>query len=106
MKSFFTLLFCTMLVGCGTQVPLRGQEREAYLKSIKAYGEYWTKPGMTKESWRHDWVACGGMSNGSYVNDAPQGSSTATIRAASERISNVLGACMKDKGYEFSYTRP
>lgn len=106
MRFSFIFLLCIMLLGCGTQVPLQGQEREDYLKSIKGYGEYWVKPGITKERWQQDWVACGGMPNGSYANDAPQRSSTATIRAASERISNLLGACMQSKGYEYRYTDP
>ena len=81
-------------------------ERERIIKSIKAYGEYWTKPGMSTESWRQDWVACGGMSDGDYSSDAPPGSDTATLLADSKRKSLKLGACMRAKGYEYHYTGP
>jgi hypothetical protein len=91
-------LLCFLLAGCCTL------ECIAPLTPAKAYGEYWIKPGMTTESWRQDWVACGGMRNGSYANDAPQGSSTAAIRAASERISKLLAICMEEKGYAYHYT--
>jgi hypothetical protein len=43
-----------------------------------------------------------GMANGSYANHAPQGSSTAVIRDASDRKSRQLDACMQSKGYQFS----
>ncbi len=101
-----TLFLSLFLVGCGTQIALSGQAREDYLKSIKAYGEYWVKPGMTKESWQQDWVACGGRSNGDYSSDAPPGYDTATLLADSKRKSLKLGACMRAKGYEYHYTRP
>jgi hypothetical protein len=82
-----------------------GMSREQAEKVLhpKAYGEFWIKPGMTRESWRHDWVACGGMPNGNYANDAPQGSNTAAIQAASKRISQSLGNCMQSEGYEYRY---
>ncbi len=78
-------------------------ERARMIKSIKAYGQFWTKPGMSTESWRQDWVACGGKQNGSYAVDVPQFSETEIIIASSERIRQKLDACMKAKGYEFSY---
>lgn len=101
MRYLNIFLICTFVTGCGTQVSLRGQEREDYLKSIKAYGEYWVKSGVSKETWRQDWVSCGGRQNGSYTNDAPQGADTAEIQAASRRISAELGACMQRKGYHY-----
>lgn len=81
-------------------------ERAEYLKSIKAYGEYWTKPGMTKESWRQDWVACGGRANGQYSGNVPPGSTDAVSAALWEKARKKLDACMKEKGYAFSYTHP
>lgn len=82
---------------------MSSEQREKLLHP-KAYGEYWTKPGMTKESWRQDWVACGGMRNGSYSSDAPSGSPTEVLINASNRKAEQLDACMKEKGYAFSYT--
>lgn len=71
----------------------------------KPYGERWTKPGLTKESWRQDWVECGGLSNGQYIDDAPSRSSAAVIVAASAAVQKRLDACMHSKGYKFSYTK-
>ena len=80
-------------------------EREAILKSIKGYGEYWTKADMTKESWRQDWVACGGMRDGGYsVGERLPGETDDFPN--SRRKSKRLGECMQAKGYTFSYTNP
>jgi hypothetical protein len=76
------------------------------LTPAKAYGEYWTKPGVTTESWRQDWVACGGMSNGNYSGDAPTGSTTEVIFASDRQKKKKLDACMQSKGYEYRYTGP
>jgi hypothetical protein len=67
----------------------------------KAYGEYFVKPGIGREEWRKDWVACGGRPNGQYSDDAPPNATTKEIFAAIEKASNLLSACMKSKGYEF-----
>ena len=81
-------------------------ERERIIKSIKAYGEYWTKPGMSTESWRQDWVVCGGFSNGQYAGNAPIGSTTKVILDAQTYEKKRLDACMRAKGYEYHYTGP
>lgn len=100
-----TLFLSLFLVGCGTQIALSGQAREDYLKSIKAYGEYWVKPGMTKESWQQDWVACGGGVDGNYVVGAREPGETDDF-AASRRKVKELSICMRAKGYEYHYTGP
>ncbi len=101
LTSFLSLF----LVGCGTQIALSGQAREDYLKSIKAYGEYWVKPGMTKESWQQDWVACGGYKDGSFSPSVREinilvehGLSRSEARAKLEKF---LETCMRAKGYEY-----
>jgi hypothetical protein len=76
-------------------------EREKMIKSIKTYGEYWVKSGVSKENWRLDWVDCGGMKDGGYSSDAPSGSSTAVLITSSEKKINELTSCMQSKGYEF-----
>ena len=104
MKRKFLCLLCLcylLLAACGTQLALSGQAREDYLKSIKAYGEYFVKPGVNREEWRRDWVACGGRPNGQYSDDAPDGATTAEIFAAIDRASKKLDACMQSKGYEY-----
>ena len=77
------------------------------LLNSKAYGEYWTKPGMTKESWQHDWVACGGMEDGGFSINTPSGSeSTATLLTVANKKVEELATCMQAKGYEYHYTGP
>ena len=100
------LTACTIGNGriCGPQTPAVYCDREAYerLTHPKGYGEYWIKDGMTIESWRQDWVKCGGMADGGYGTDAPSGSSSATIQASAREKREKLGACMSSKGYHFS----
>ncbi len=100
--GFLSILF---LCGCGTQLALSGQAREDYLKSIKAYGEYFVKPGASREEWQRDWVACGGRPNGQYSDDAPPNATTKEIFAAIDRARNSLNTCMQSKGYEYRETQ-
>ena len=70
-----TLVACTFGNGriCGPQTAIADCDKEAYERLVhpKAYGEKWTKPSMTKESRRADWIDCGGRSNGQYsTNDS------------------------------------
>jgi hypothetical protein len=102
---YFALLLNLFFCGCGTQLALSGQARDDYLKSIKAYGEYFVKPGTTREEWQRDWVACGGRPNGQYSDDAPPNATTKEIFAAIDRARNSLDSCMKSKGYEYRETQ-
>lgn len=47
-------LFSLSLAGCGTELALSGQARENYPKSIKSYGEYFVKPGVSRDEWKKD----------------------------------------------------
>lgn len=110
MAVFSTLLTaCTVGNGriCGPQTPVAYCDREAYERLIhpKAYGEYWVKPGMTKENWRQDWVSCGGYKDGSFspsvreINTlAEHGLSRSEARA---KLEKSLESCMQSKGYEY-----
>ena len=108
-----TVIYLSVLIGactigngriCGPQTPAVYCDREAYkrLTHPKGYGEYWVKDGMTIESWRQDWVKCGGMADGGYSTDAPSGSSSAVLSASASQKREKLGACMASKGYHFS----
>ncbi len=95
-KPFYFLLLLNLFVcGCGTQLALSGQAREDYLKSVKAYGEYFFKPGLTREEWQRDWIACGGRPNGQYSDDAPPHATTKEIFAAIDKARNSLNTCMQ-----------
>lgn len=102
---YFALLLNLFFCGCGTQLALSGQAREDYLKSIKAYGEYFVKPGASREEWQQDWVACGGWPNGQFSGGASPGSITSEIFAAIDRARNSLNTCMQSKGYEYRKTQ-
>ena len=102
---YFFLLLNLFFCGCGTQLALSGQAREDYLKSIKAYGEYFFKPEVSREEWQRDWVACGGRPNGQYSDDAPSNAPTKEIFAAIDRARNSLNTCMQSKGYEYRETK-
>ena len=101
------LAACTIGNGriCGPQTPRAYCDKEAYekLANPKTYGEYWVKPGMTKESWQQDWVACGGDSNGQYGVYTPPGSPTKVVLAAQKQEAQRLGSCMQSKGYTYRY---
>lgn len=104
------LTACTIGNGriCGPQTPVAYCDRAAYerLAHPKAYGDYWVKPGTSVESWRQDWVGCGGMKDGGYSSDAPSGSPSAVILTAGKRKRDELAVCMKSKGYEYRNTGP
>ncbi len=95
---------CSLLCQAGTGTCGMSSEEMDKRLNPKAYGEFWTKPGMTKESWRLDWVECGGMSSGQYSDDSPPGSSDAASSELFTAKRKKLDACMQSKGYKFSYT--
>ena len=102
-----TLLFsgCELLCQAGTGTCGMSSEERYKLLHPKAYGEYFVKPGASREEWQRDWVACGGRPNGQYSDDAPPNATTKEIFAAIERARSSLNACMKSKGYEYRETQ-
>ena len=111
LRRFVVLLLCVSVSGCGllcqagTGTCGMSSEQAERLLHPKAYGEYWVKPGMTKENWRQDWVICGGYKDGSFsptireINAlAEHGLSRSEARANLEKS---LESCMQTKGYEY-----
>jgi hypothetical protein len=88
---------------CGPQTPAAYCDREAYQKLAhpKSYGQYWTKPAMTTESWRQDWVACGGQANGQFFIDKPAAGTTRDPLLDWQDKRKKLDACMQSKSYSF-----
>jgi hypothetical protein len=119
MRVFFigiALLFTLLLTGCGIGgYSMTGMVLEKDLKSIKSYGEYWVKEGMTVEQKRRDSWACGAALN---ITSADRPDFTpAEIQAAKRtedpndiaaihRLRQAWGECMKSKGYEYRRTSP
>lgn len=106
MKEFGLLLvvlsLSSALFGCGIEPALSGRAYDEYQKSIKSYGDYWVKAGMTKARQREDWMACGGRANGAYSSDAPSGSTNEVLSKADKKKRKALGDCMSAKGYRSS----
>lgn len=100
-SSTLFLSGCELLCQAGTGTC--GMSREEMQKALhpKAYGEYFVKPGLSRDEWWRDWVACGGMADGGFSSDAPSGSPTEVLINASKQKRKSLAACMKSKGYEY-----
>jgi len=96
---------CSVLCQAGTGTCGMSKEDAQRLLNPKSYAQYWTKPATTTESWRQDWVECGGRPNGSYGSSLPQGTKDAAVRADEETKKIKLDACMQSKGYQFSYAK-
>ena len=116
-SPFSWIVWCLSLslTGCGTQVPLSGKAFDDYQKSIKSYGEYWVKDGVTVEQKRRDSRACGAAPNNWSADrpdfkpaeiEAARRPEDPNIGAAVHRLRSSWGQCMKAKGYEYRYTGP
>ena len=80
-------------------------ERSKIIKSIKAYGEYWVKPGMSNANRSQDSINCGGSDRGpdfstQQINTARQSDDKDDF-AARTRLSKAWVECMQSKGYEY-----
>ncbi len=112
MKKHCCLRFClwlglsVALSGCElifqAGPALSGKAREDYLKSIKAYIEYWEKPGMTQESRLKDWRACGGGSNGSFGVVSQDRRPGESQDDAQNRQRFTFQRCMLRSGYRYT----
>ena len=107
MKRFLSVIvifLCCLLSGCFSCLSswCLGKDTYVSLMHPKGLGEYWEKPGMTTDSWRTDWVSCGGINDGGYSAGVPPRSSEKILRAAIDTKLNHLWVCMSEKGYHFT----
>ena len=107
MKRFLyaiVVLCCCLLSGCFSCLSswCLGEDTYQRLMQPKTIGMYWEKPLMTADSWRADWIDCGGRPNGSYSPDKPDGPSDAAFHAAYKKKAHHLWSCMNAKGYHFT----
>ena len=94
MKKMIILIVLPLLVsGCLL-------ERVAPLQPVPSLSRFWSKPGMTEESWLENWISCGGARDGG-VNDFPRLPGE-TLKAQHGRTWNTLDRCMLNKGYRFT----
>lgn len=91
---------CELLCQAGTGTCGMSSEERYKLLHPKAYGEYFVKTGGSKNEWRQDWIACGGMADGGFSSDAPSGSPTDVLINASKQKRKELADCMISKGYD------
>jgi hypothetical protein len=96
-----TMSGCSVLCMGGSMTCGMSSEERQRLLHPKEYGELWEKPGVTKEEWRQDWVACGGVSGGGFGVYRPAGTSDQEHRKAYTEKLEQLKSCMKEKGYVF-----
>jgi hypothetical protein len=107
MKKIFFILVCGslffLLTGCFVSElgSMSGKERIEYLKSIKPYGARWVKEGMTRESRKMDWVACGGEDDMKDHYERKSGLTNKEFFDGLEAYRNQLRACMNGKGYVY-----
>ncbi|HZS80430.1 MAG TPA: hypothetical protein VFA14_03240 [Herbaspirillum sp.] len=107
LRGFVVLSLCVVISSCellcqaGTGTCGMSDEQMDKFLHPKTYGEYFVKPGMTKEGWRADWVACGGDPSGQHGVYTPPGSTTQVVLAAQNREADRLAICMQSKGYEY-----
>lgn len=109
--SGWVCLSVFLLSGCISIEPaLSGKAFDDYQKSIKAYIEYWEKPGMTMEGRQEDSWACGagptilGANNVAFSQEQAQEEKRSGERddiTARERLRDKWKACMKAKGYDY-----
>ena len=102
MRGAASVLGLLMLLtsGCNTQV-ITGEAADR-LRHPYPYGARWVKEGMTRESRKADWVACGGgvdLGDGfrDWITPEPRASFIADL----ERHENALNACIRAKGYNY-----
>jgi hypothetical protein len=104
------VMFSLPLSGCGIygyeMNGISGQAREKYLQSIKPYGTYWMKDGMTDAQRLDDIEQCGG-GKGLYVGfpdaqiKAEREWDEATDLPARDRLFKTWSACMEANGYRY-----
>lgn len=98
---FVSCVITLHLTGCGIGgVWLEPSNRP--LRPSYPFGARWVKEGMTRESRKADWVACGGGENLSdgfrkWIQPEPW----ETFWPMKDAHSKQLSSCMQSKGYDY-----
>lgn len=95
-----SILLAVLVVGCNTQT-VTGESRERLVHPTPV-GARWVKDGMTKESRKGDWVACGG---GADLQDGfRRWLDPESRKSYFEGLDNhelQLRKCMQSRGYNY-----
>lgn len=104
-----SFVYLNLLTGCLYGQCINGPcslEHSRIVKSIKPYGAYWMKDGMTDAQRLDDIEQCGG-GKGLYVGfpdaqiKAEREGDEATDLPARDRLSKKWSACMEANGYRY-----
>ena len=105
-RPWFLLWLVSMLTGCElifqAGPALSGHAYDEYQKSIKAYVEYWEKPGMTTENRMKDWQACGGQPNGNFGRNPQDMLLGESQDESRKRQEFTFQRCMLRSGYRYT----
>jgi hypothetical protein len=86
--------------GCNTQV-ITGEAADR-LRHPYPYGARWVKEGMTRESRKADWVACGGgVDLGDGFRKWIQPEAWESFWPQKDAHSKQLFSCMQSRGYDY-----
>ena len=108
------LSLCLLLSGCLYGQCIDGPcslERARILKSIKPYGQHWSKPGGTLQQRREDSWTCGAARTEHGADHVVFTSEQERVEKHTEekdefvartRLSKAWVNCMKEKGYKYT----
>lgn len=100
-RSFGYGIIVLILVGCNTQIAVTGAARERLVHPTPL-GARWVKEGMTRESRKADWVACGGGANmGDGFRHWMDPETRKNYFDGLDRHERQLTTCMQSKGYDY-----
>jgi len=111
LKILLALILCALVSSCGllcqagTGTCGMSSEDAHKLLHPKPYRDYWSKPAMTDEGRKADWVACGGSENGNFSWDSRRMLPGETNETSRLRQSSELKACLTPRGYHHEIAR-
>ena len=101
MKSLFVYVgFAAILSGCGIGGLWMNGDPSVGI-NLKPYGARWVKEGMTRESRKMDWIACGGEDDLKEHYERKSGITNKEFFDGLDAYRNQLWVCMKSKGYGY-----
>ncbi len=73
-----------------------------YEPDIKPYISYWQKDGMTEKSRLNDWVACGGLPDGSFALDRKKRLPDENSDTFRTRLEFEFQRCLLQNSYRYT----
>lgn len=101
LSVYFLLVLSFTQTGCGIGGYWMNGD-PFYKPDIKPYISYWTKEEMTEESRLNNWVACGGLPNGSFALDRKKRLPEESSDIFRARLEHDFERCMLRTGYRYT----